>query len=331
MKKKSVKINLRDSIITTIIVTQNDEEIIEGVLNKTYDVLSKNYPNYEVLIVDNNSDDGTVSKIRSLHKKIPHIRIIRLSKTYHWDITYTAGLDNCVGDYALLFDIHIFSPTILPLLLDRLLEGYDIVTTKCKEMVLPKLSTSRIFLSFIEKVSSHNFNYEPIYLFGLNRKAINSITRIRRKNRNFSYISNSIGFKHTTIEFQSGKIGYPKVRYPNFFELLVTVADIIISNSFKPMRLLAALGMLISLSFLFYVVIVVVFVLFFNTYFAPRGWVTLASIMGIMFFLLFSLLTLLSEYIIRVLNESRNEPLYFIAEEMDKSVITIKRNQLNVV
>lgn len=330
-KKNNKRIDLsREIIITTIIVTDCDSQVIEKILKEINKVLSGNYQNYEILIVDNNSRDDTVSEIRALHRQIPHIKIIRLSKATSTDIAFTAGLDNCIGDYAVLLDSKVVSPTVIPYLINLLLEKYDIVIAKSIERAIAKWSFSGLFLSTIEKLSTHGFSYEPIHLLGVNRKAINSITRIRRKSRNLSYISYAIGFRRVIMEYKPLK-GSRQVRVPNFFEILLLVTDIVISNSFKPIRILAAVGMTISMVFLIYVIFVAISAVFFKTYFAPKGWVTLASVIGGMFFLLFSLLTLISEYIIRILNESRNEPLYFIADEMDKSIININRDKLNVV
>ena len=97
------------------------------------------------------------------------------------------------------------------------------------------------------------------------------------------------------------------------------------------MRILIALGMLISLLFLIYVFIIAVLTITLHQSFAPKGWISISSVLSTMFFLLFSLLTLMSEYIIRVLDESRNEPLYFIADEMDKSIISVNKDKLNVI
>lgn len=271
-----------------------------------------------------------MSKVRALHRQIPHIKIIRLSKATSTDIAFSAGLDNCIGDYAVLLDIKVVSPSAILYLIDPLLEKYDIVIAKSVERTIAKWSLSGLFLSTIEKLSTHGFSYEPIHLLGVNRKAINSITRIRRKSRNLSYISHLIGFRRLIMEYKP-LMGNIKVKTPNFFEILLIVTDIVISNSFKPIRILATAGMIISMVFLMYVIFVVISAVFFKTYFAPKGWVTLASVLGGMFFLLFSLLTLISEYIIRILNESRNEPLYFIADEMDKSVINLNKDKLNVV
>lgn len=331
MKKKNNLLDLRETIISVIFVTSNDAGIIEDVLKKTNEVFLKNYPNYEILIIDNNSSDDTLGRIRALYKQIPHIKIIRLSKTSNMDIAFTAGLDNCIGDFVALFDIHLVSPDILPIFLNKLFENYDIVTAKTNKYTRSVLSPSYIFLSLIEKISTHDFSYESTYLLALNRKAVNSITKIRRKSRNFSYISNSIGFRKTTITYKALRTKRSKIRNPNFIELMLIVSDIIISNSFRPIRILTALGMIVSLVFLSYIFFVAIIAIFFNIYYAPKGWISLASATGIMFFLLFSILTVISEYIIRILNESRSEPLYFIAEEMDKSVINSSKKRLNVI
>ncbi len=331
MKKTITQIDLSDIIVTAIIIAYNDEAIIEKVLRETNEVLRKDYPNYEILIVDNNSWDSTLNKVRNLYKKIPHIKIIKLSKTCNNDIAYTAGLDNCIGDYAVLIDIHLVSPHKIPSFLNKLVKEYDIVTAKSNEIALSKWSISNIVISIIERLSTHDFHYEPLYLLALNRRAINSITKVRRKSRSLSYISHSIGFRKTYLEYKPLKSYKSKIKTPNFIELLIIVTDIIISNSFKPIRILAAMGMLVSFAFLVYVILVILFIIFFHTYLAPKGWISIASVIGIMFFLLFSLLTIISEYIIRILNESRNEPLYFIADEMDESVITTKKNKRNVL
>lgn len=328
LQKKKNKIDSREIIITAIIVTRDDVNLIEDVLKQINNVLSENFQNYEILIVDNASEDNTVTKIRELHQRIPNIKIIRLSKETNIDVAYTAGLDNCIGDYAILFNCRVVSPSVIPNLINDLIESYDIVIGH-SSVKKNNWSLGDLFLFLVEKFSTHGFSYEPIDLLALNRKAINSITRIRRKSRNLSYISHSIGFRKKITEYKPLN-AYHKTKSPNFFEMVLIVTDIVISNSFKPIRILAAAGMLISLVFLMYVIYVAFSALFFNTYLAPKGWVTLASVLGAMFFLLFSLLTLISEYIIRILSESRNDPLYFIAEEMDKSVINISRNKRNV-
>lgn len=332
MKKKFDKLILREIVISVIIVSDNDSSLIERVLTDTNNVLAESFPNYEILVIDNNSSDNTSNKVNGLYAQIPNLKLVRLSKASSTDIAYTAGLDYCIGDYAILFNFHLVPPNNLPAFINKLFEKYDIVVAKSKDIFMPKWSLSYLFLSLIEKLSTHEFSYEPISLLALNRRAINSITKTRRKSRNFSYISNLIGFRKLSVALKPNNYSPKKIyRHPNFFKLIFIVSGIIISNSFKPIRLLSAMGMFISLAFLGYAFFVAIMALFFNTYLAPKGWVTMASVISIMFFLLFSLLTLIAEYLIRILNESRNEPLYFIADEIDKSIILPKKKTLNIV
>lgn len=321
---------LHDAIISVILITQNDEDIIEErikAINKEVKIL---HTSYEIVIVDNNSIDKTVEKLRMLHKIIPHSRVLVLSKTYDTEIALTAGLDNCVGDYAILFNIYTDPPEMIPIIISRLLENYDIVIGESKYDIIKRSFLSKIFLKVIKQLSTHALSYRTNYLTALNRKAINSIIRTRRKSRNFNYIHYLIGYKKSILTYKPIKKFYYKLKKENFFELFFAVTDIIISNSFRPIRMLTFLGMAASLLFLLYVFFITLLAIFFDTRVAPQGWISLATVLGSMFFLLFSLLTLISEYLIRVLNEARNEPFYFIAEEIDRSNIIPKKNRLNI-
>lgn len=331
MLKKNNKRFLPDSIVSIILVTYNDERIIENALRDINEVLSKEYNYYEIIIIDNCSEDNTVEEIRKHHQKNRYVRVIKLSKNYDIELALTAGLDSCIGDYAVMFNIYTDPLSIIPVLINKLLSTYDIVIGRYNDDLIHKDFLSRLFLFLVKKLSSHEFYYDSNYLIGLNRKTINSITRVRRRSRNFGYINNLIGYKRTVIEYKPLRNNLSKLKTENFPELIWRITDIIISNSYRPMRILVTLGLLISLAFLIYVFIIVILTITFNKSFAPKGWISISSVLGTMFFLLFSLLTLISEYIIRVLDESRNEPLYFIADEMDKSIISVKKDRLNVI
>lgn len=328
---KNNKLSLPDNIVSIIVITQNDEAIIEKSLRDINEVLSKKYHYYEIIVIDNCSEDNTLEEIRKHYQKNSHVRTIKLSKNYPAEIALTAGLDSCIGDYAVWFNIYTDPPPMIPILIDKLISGYNIVMGKYNDNLIHKDSFSKLFLFLVKKLSNHEFYYDSSYLIGLNRKTINSITSIRRRSRNFGYINNLIGYKRTVINYKPLKNNLPRIKTETFFQLIWRVTDSIISNSYKPIRILVMLGMLISFAFLIYVFIIAILTITLNESFAPKGWISISSVMGTMFFLLFSLLSLISEYIIRVLDESRNEPLYFIADEMDQSIISVNKDKLNVI
>lgn len=331
-KKRSGRYSLlQDTIVSVIIVTKNDEDIIKNKLQSINKQLKQLRTNYEILVVDNNSTDGTTAKIRNIHTLMPYTRVLVLSKEYSTEVALSAGLDNCVGDYVKLFNIYTDPPEVIPITVNKLLEGFDIVIGQHSRRVVRRSLPSQIFLNLVARLSQHGFRDPHNFALGLNRKAINSIIRTRRKSRNLDYIHSLIGFKKYVLEFKPSISLRYKLKKESFFELVLVTIDTIISNSFRPMRVLSFAGMCASTVFLMYILGVVILDVFFGTQLAPKGWISVSTVLGTLFFLLFSILALISEYIIRIMNETRNEPFYFVSEEIDKSVILPKRESLNIV
>lgn len=322
-----------DSIVSVIVVTQDDEDIVKERLesiNKTLSILGVNY---EILIIDNNSIDKTVEYIKEISDVMRFARILVLSKPYEKEVALTAGLDNCIGDYAIVFDIYTDPVEMIPFFLIRkLLDKKDIVIGKMSKPIVKYGLLSKVFLGIVEKLSTHGFYYRQNYLMGLSRKAISSITRSRRKSRNFGYIHSLIGLTKDEVVYQPIKKYSHKLKKEGLLELIISVLDISVSNSFRPIRILSVIGMLFSILYLIYVMVIIILVVFFGMKdLLPKGWVTLSTVLGTMFLLLFSLLAIISEYIIRILGETRNEPFYFVSEEINKSSILPKKDILNII
>lgn len=324
-----LKDDLNNIIVSVILITKNDGDIIEGRLKLIKEVLSK--VNLEILVIDSNSQDETVEKIRNLKSVIPYTRILILSKEYDPEVSLTAGLDNCIGDLAILFNLYTDPPKVIPNLIYKLLEGNDIVVGKIIGEVVKQSIFTKFFLNLVEKLSTRGFYYRQNFLTGLNRKAINSITRTRRKSRNFAYIHSLIGFRKAEFMYKATSIYKQKLRKENFFDIFFPILDTIVSNSYRPIRFLVLAGIVLSALFLLFVFVIVVLVVFFNMkHLVPPGWVSISTVVGSLFFLLFSVLALISEYMIRIMNETRNEPLYFIADEINQSVI-LQKKKANVI
>ena len=87
--------------VSVIIPTYNSEEYLdeclESVINQTFD-------DYEIIIVDNNSQDSTVEKINGYKSKCPKITLIRLDFNYKQGIARNTGVQNAIGDYIMFVD-----------------------------------------------------------------------------------------------------------------------------------------------------------------------------------------------------------------------------------
>ena len=78
-----------------IIPTYNEAESIDMLIPKIYDVLNKHY-NYEIVVMDDNSPDGTADIVRRLSKKYP-VRVVVRKKNKGLSAAvidgFKAGLD----------------------------------------------------------------------------------------------------------------------------------------------------------------------------------------------------------------------------------------------
>lgn len=321
----------KDNILSIIVVVNNLEKILNAKLTLLIPVLLK-LPNYELLIIDNGSIDNSGRIIKKYQAKIRNIRFLKLSKNYDIEIALSAGLENAIGDYIVFFDINLDPPTIISLLYKKAQQGYDIVTGK--PLNLPKFSLWGNFIVRINNMLLRKFvgiraDYYGTYTRILSRKAVNSLLQIKNRGIYFNYFNYIGGHRNSSISYEVKYIQskyYPKVKSLKY---LISSIDFIISNSTAPLRLTSLICFLASLSNLLFIAYSLIVTLIKSR--SPEGWLTTSFMNGIMFFLLFFILSIISEYLVRIVYETRERPSYFMFEEYNAEYNTYSNDKMNVV
>lgn len=90
--------------VSVIITVNNNEELIAKNLPK---FLNQNFPNYEVIVVDEASDDGSVDALNILSAQYPNLRVSRLYHGVKFHRTKKIALN--IGILAAKYDILLFS------------------------------------------------------------------------------------------------------------------------------------------------------------------------------------------------------------------------------
>lgn len=336
-KKKSTSLH-NDILVTVALVADNDCEILNKKISEIFKILDSNYRYFEILVVDNGSLDGSDLIIKKLQEKIPNLRLLILSRSYHLEIAYSAALDNAIGDYVVLIDIISDPPALIPKLVSKAAEGNDVVVAEREHRRSDTLSErlfAHIFYFLTGKFLGFKFSSASSYYRVLSRRAVNSVIKIKSKNRYLKYFTMLVGFKDVAVPYQKlprapAVPGASKKSKRRFLSSIAFAIDILISNSSLPLRIASIVGAVAafgSLAFLIYVLITVLV----NKHLA-EGWLTSSVLNGSMFFLLFVVLAIMSEYVARILNETKDQPLYFIAEESNSIVSNKKQSEVqNVV
>jgi hypothetical protein len=160
------------------------------------------------------------------------------------------------------------------------------------------------------------------------RQAVNALTRIKSRRRYFALLAYDIGYRVTAVPYQRiCRSGNPLT--PSVLSAVRTGSSMIVHNSTRPLRIVSILGLLGSfLSVLYAVYVVVVYIVKQDV---MPGWATLSLQASGLFFLVFVMLTLIGEYLGRLLDESSDRPLYNVLDETTSPIMLNDERRLNVL
>ncbi|MCX7996517.1 MAG: glycosyltransferase [Patescibacteria group bacterium] len=327
--KRSMKKKTRSVFVTVIALVANNAERVIPSLHKIRDTLNQ-FSGKELLIVDNASTDNSLVLLQKFQKMAQETRILVLSRHIDTEHALSAGFDHAIGDYVLTINLETDPPEILERLVAELMKGYDIVLGRFKEGELRKKSMLLSFILYvIGRLSRSGFVFSLNYCSGVSRKVVNAISRMNRRQRSFSYMYSFIGFRKKIITYVPD-LSHIDKKHLAITKILSSVIDSAISNSARPLRIATFAGM--AAGFINLVYILYVFIVAQLKKDVAEGWITTSLLTSSMFFVTFFILTIISEYLLRILNESRHDPTYFITDEYDSSVyIEDKASPLNVV
>jgi dolichol-phosphate mannosyltransferase len=318
----------QETLITILTVLDNDQDLLEEFVAETAAVLDPEFRYYEIILVDNHSMDETAPRIRQLEKKYANLHYLRLSRRYDSETAFAAGLENSLGDYVVVMDLRCDPPAAIPKLLAAAREDYEVVIGERTP------EPRGWFYGWIERMFYRvagwclPFKLRPnaSYFRCMSRQVVNSITRIRNKSRYLKYLNEVVGFEHAYVPYTRKPRREGHSLQPSTLEAIGSGIDVIVSHSAVPLRIAALLGVLASfLSVLYFVYILVVSLV---KHKVAEGWITTNAVSTGLFLFLFLILTVLSEYVARLLEEIKDRPLYFVQSESYSSVVYYKRDMM---
>lgn len=320
------KKKLTNIFTSVVVISSNDSLILKARIRQIHEILSEYFDFFELLIVENGSTDQSINILKQLQLKYHNIRVLGLSRHYNTEIAYTAGLENCIGDYVILMNLYTDPPKFIPdLVIKAISENFDIVTVELSHRARPYYK--KLLYNIITKVTNDILGIRvavnTTYFRLFSRRTLNSLIKIKNKSRHLKYFNAVVGFRQSAVVYEAQS---SMLSRRDYFRSLGVFLDLLFSYSNVPLRLVTILGMLGStLSFVY---ILYVFFIHLVKRNIVEGWTTLSLVSASMFFLLFLILTVMSEYIARISTETKDQPLYFISEEYNSSVI--RHTKLNV-
>ncbi len=272
---------------------------------------------YEVIFVDDGSTDNTLAAIEAISKTDKHYKCISLSRNFGHQNALMAGMNHVSGDSIIIMDGDLqHPPSLIPTMLKKLDEGYDLVITKrttTANIGFVKKMLAAIFYYFINIISDTKIEPNVADFKAFNRKVLQSILQFKERELFLRGIFSWIGYNTATIEFDAPARRYGKTKY-SFAKMLKLALKGTTSFSFKPLRMALLIGCFISLAAFGFGIFALVSYYKGNTI---PGWASL--IIAVMFLGGTQLLAigLLGEYIASLFTETKNRPLYLVNKKIN--------------
>ncbi len=304
--------------LSVIIPIYNEEATLPELhrrLSATLDDLAVG--SVEVIFVDDGSSDASARLLEEFHEKDNRFKVLQFSRNFGHHIAVTAGLDHSQGEIVILMDGDLQNrPEDIPALLQKIGEGYDVVSTirKNRKDPLAKKTFSKLFVWLMGKVVEESISLESTSIFrALKRDVVDALGDLRERNRFVIGLIDWTGYKHTSIEVVHEKRFDGESKY-SFYKQLRLALDAIFSFSTFPLQVASMLGFAITASSFAYGLYIVVRKLVWG--FSVPGFASLTVSIFFMGGVQLIILGTVGAYIGRIYTEVKQRPLYIVKKKL---------------
>lgn len=302
--------------VSIVIPVYNSEGVVGQTLEAIKVAMEEASLDYEVILVNDGSPDGSWPIIAEAAKNDPHITAIDLLRNYGQHTALLCGLRTATGDYIATIDDDMQNPPseIIPLL-NKAMDGHDAVFGRFREK--KHAGYRRAGSRLIGLVNDGVFNKPKDLIlsnFRLLRRDV--VERMCAYRSTFPYIPGlAIMFATSPanewVEHRERPVGTSNY---NLFRILSLVARILFNYSSYPLRVVALMGMaatLVSFALAFFYIIRALF-----TEVSVPGWTTIVVLLSFFNGISLLIMGMLGEYMVRLIRHTSAAEPYYVRERI---------------
>lgn len=278
------------------------------------EVFSKLDCDYELIFVDDGSQDNSYQVMCQLAEKDEHIKLIKLSRNFGSHSAILAGYMYCTGDCATSISADLQDPPeIILQMLERWKQGNKVVLAvrEDREEPLKQKIFSNTYYSMMKKFAIPNMPSGGFDCSLVDRKVIDMLNLMEEKNTTIMGQILWCGFKTDTIYYVRKKreIGKSKWTLSKKIKLFI---DSFVGFSYAPIRFISIVGFLFFLSSIIWSIYIIVMKI--TGHIVLAGWSTLVILNLFSFGVIMSTLGVIGEYLWRVFDTARKRPPFIVEE-----------------
>ena len=305
-------------LLSIAVPVYNEKEALPELLAAVRRVMSATEYDYELIIVDDGSTDGTTSLLEAAASADSKIKILVFSRNFGHQVAITAALDHALGDAVAVIDADLQDPPeLLPRMLEKLRQGYDIVSAQRitrKGDGFFKRFTARLFYWVMQKSMDQRLTPQVGDFRMFSRRAIVGLRQLHERHRFMRGMVAWLGLKEAIVPYdrQPRVAGTTKYSASRMLRFAWTAAS---SFSAIPLRLSMYSGLIVTAGGLAYAAYSV-----YASYVLKAtvpGWTSLIVINVIFSGTILTAIGLVGDYLARIYEEAKGRPLYIVANTIN--------------
>ena len=299
--------------ISLVIPVFNEEAVVDVFYAELNIVLTKLEFKFEIIFVDDGSQDGTWDKLDHIQANDHQVKLLCLSRNFGHQAALLAGIEKATGDCVITMDGDLeHPPELIPVLIKKWQGGTEVVNTRRHSegsLSFSKKITSELFYKIFRFLSDLELEPGMADYRLLDRLVVDALQNIQERTLFLRGIFQWIGFTQDIVDYDVGQrsAGNSKYSLPKMLQLALNG---ITSFSVVPLRIATLLGFTFSFVSFLYLIYATMSWIF--TDYSADMWKAVIGALLLLGGVQLICLGIIGEYIGRVFLEVKSRPVYIV-------------------
>jgi len=309
--------------ISIILPVYNEEENLDEMNAEIKGVVENMDVEYEIIYIDDGSTDRSFEILSALREENQNIKIIQFRRNFGQTAGLAAGFDYASGDVIITMDSDRQNdPNDIPMLLEKINEGYDLVSGwrfDRQDAWLSRRLPSKIANGLISKITGVKLHDYGCSLKAFRKDVVENLELYGEMHRFIPAIASWMGVRiaEVKVNHRARVAGTSKYGISRTFRVVLDLVTVkfLLQYSARPIHFFGSIGLVSGVTGFLIAFVMLIQKLFFNVALGDRPLLLLAVLL--MFIgIQFVTFGLLGELMTRTYHETQNKPIYVIRQIM---------------
>ncbi len=308
--------------ISVVIPVLNEEANLDELIRRCMETCGRMVRPFEILLVDDGSTDGSREKIaQASAQNSGKVVGVFLNRNYGQHAAIMAGFSQAKGDIVMTMDADLQNPPEeIPKLTEKIEAGFDVVGSVRvpRRDPLFRRAGSWLINKAVQKTTGVLMHDYGCMLRAYRRHIVEAMLQCHEHSTFIPVLANTFAKNTTEVEVHHHARSKGISKY-GIWKLIKLQFDLLTSMTTFPLRLLSALGGIMSAMGVGFGLFLLIMRLAYGSKWAAEGVFTLFAVLFIFVGAQFIAMGLLGEYIGRIYHDVRGRPRYFVQHIVGRS------------